>query len=457
MSIRPKSKITFRNVAVAATLAAVSATGCAHAAGTAGDCRIGAYRLSDGDVVEIGPSTGGGLRWRKWDGETGALKLVRDDVWSSTRGWTDEPDGHEISFAPCAMGDLTFDKTQGRRIDFGVTDSRFTSYGATLAGRLVLPKRDGAVPIVVLVHGSENYSAVESYALLWLLPAQGVGVFVYDKRGTGRSTGEYTQNFDVLADDAVAALAEGRQLAGARAGRAGFEGGSQGGWIAPLAASRTEADFSITSFGLLVTPLEEDRAEIVLQMQLKHHTPDETAKALEIADAAGVLVASNFTEGYARFDALRAKAKDAPWYKDLDGNFTGALLPLSETEMKAKAKELNPDVPWHYDGMAVQRKLKIPQLWVQATDDLDAPAEETNRRLKELQSQGKPITIVMFPHAQHGIYEYETKPDGERVDTRNPDGYFALLRDFARGRLNPAYGDSTISLAKKRAVTGYGR
>jgi hypothetical protein len=96
----------------------------------------------------------------------------------------------------------------------------------------------------------------------------------------------------------------------------------------------------------------------------------------------------------------------------------------------------------------VQRKLKLPQLWIQAADDLDAPAAETNRRLKELQRQGKPITIVMFPHTQHGIYEYETKPDGERVNTRNPDGYFALLRDFALGKLNPAYGDSTINPAR---------
>jgi len=105
-------------------------------------------------------------------------------------------------------------------------------------------------------------------------------------------------------------------------------------------------------------------------------------------------------------------------------------------------------VPWHYDGMAVQRTLKTPQLWVQATDDLDAPYAETNRKLQELQGQGKPITIVAFPHAQHGIYEYETKPDGTRADTRNPDGYFAMLRDFALGLLNTAYGDSAVSPAK---------
>ena len=42
----------------------------------------------------------------------------------------------------------------------------------------------GNVPIVVLVHASENESAPRNYAFQRLLSAQGVGVFVYDKRGT---------------------------------------------------------------------------------------------------------------------------------------------------------------------------------------------------------------------------------------------------------------------------------
>jgi hypothetical protein len=445
-----KPKNAFFTIAASLVLAAAPTIASARGAtpSSVGDCRVGAYSLPRGGVVEIDPSTSNALRWRKWDGETGALVRGRNDGWTSTRGWTDEPDGHAVTFAPCATGELLFDKTPGHRIAFDITNASFVSRGVALAGRLVLPKGKDAVPIVVLIHGSENYSALDFYALQRLLPARGVGVFVYDKRGTGRSGGVYTQNFDALADDAVAAMAEARRLAGTRADRVGFEGGSQGGWLAPLAASRTRADFSISSFGLLVTPLEEDREEIVLQMKLKHHTQAEIAKALEIADAAGVLVTSNFTKGYERFDALRTEYKAAPWYKDLDGNFTGTLAPLSLAEMRARAKELNPDVSWHYDGMAVQAKLGIPQLWIQGTDDLDAPSAETNRRLRKLQSLGKPVTIALFPHAQHGIYEYETKPDGKRLDTRNPEGYFALLRDFAVGRLDAKYGDSNISMAK---------
>ena len=52
---------------------------------------------------------------------------------------------------------------------------------------------------------------------------------------------------------------------------------------------------------------------------------------------------------------------------------------------------------------------------------------------------------AVFPHAEHGIFEYETLPDGTRVSTRNADGYFSMMRDFIRsGRLLGHYGSSVI-------------
>jgi pimeloyl-ACP methyl ester carboxylesterase len=445
---------TKKMLAVAASLAAIVLTAAAPAPTTAGDCRIGAYRLTDGSIVDIGASTGNALRWRRFDGTTGALHPEPNGNWTSTLGWTDRPDGKTVSFSACDRGDIVFDGAAGHRVAFDVTDTTFTSNGTTLAGRLVLPKGDTPVPVVVLIHGSENYSGRDFYTLQRLFPAEGVGVFVYDKRGTGHSGGEYTQDFDVLANDAAAAVKEARRMAGPRAARVGFQGGSQGGYVAPLAASKTSVDFVIASFGLLVNPLEEDREEIVLQMKLKHHSDAEIAHALEIADAAGVIMESGLTKGFEHFDTLRAKYRNAPWYKDLDGNFTGTLLPLTKAQIQAKAKELNPGTSWRYDGVDVVGKLDIPQLWILGGRDLDAPSAETRRRLTALQNAGRPIAIAFFPNAQHGIYEFETKPDGERVNTRNADGYDALMRDFVREKVRGPYGDSVLTLPKTTPPKG---
>jgi dienelactone hydrolase len=422
------------------------------------DCRIGVYRLQTGEVVTIDPSLKDTFRWRKINGEIGALHPNADGVWTSTRGWTDHDDGHRVTISDCGAAGITFDGVKGERIPLEVTETLFKSGGVTLAGRLVMPKGAGKVPVVVLVHGSEKYSARDYYASQRLLPTQGIGVFVYDKRGTvydmageTGSTGQYTQDFSILADDAVAAVAEARRLAGERAGRIGFQGGSQGGYVAPLAATRTHVDFVVSDFGLAVSPIEEDQQEIVLEMKLKGHSDAEIKKALEVADAAATIIRSQFTTGFDRWDALRAKYMPEPWWKDLHGNFTVDFLPHDGAWLKAHAKDFLVGTPMDYQAMPVLEKLDTPQLWELGTDDLAAPSAETSRRLKGLIAQGKPITLAMFPHADHGVYLYETKPDGERVVTRNPDGYIAMMRDFIlNGRVQGTYGDSVVTLPKGR-------
>ena len=151
------------------------------------NCHVGSYRLANGSVVDIAPSEGDTLRWRLFTGETGQLHQQADGTWKSTLGWTDRPDGKVIAFSDCEKGDVMFGPEPGHRIAFDTTDTTFVSNGVKLVGRLVMPKGQGKVPIVVLVHGSEHDSARDFYSLQRMFPAEGVGAFVYDKRGTGAS------------------------------------------------------------------------------------------------------------------------------------------------------------------------------------------------------------------------------------------------------------------------------
>jgi uncharacterized protein len=410
------------------------------------DCQIGAYRLPGGGIVDIARSEGNTFRWRKFDGTTGGLHKKQDGQWTSTLGWTNHPDGHTASFSRCAAGEIEFDGKKVYRILFDVTDTVFEGRGGVkLAGRLVLPKGNGPVPIVVLVHGAERVSAREDYALQRLLPTDNVGAFVYDKRGTGGSEGKYTQDFDVLADDAVAAMREAKRIAAARCARIGYQGGSQGGWVAPLAATRAPVDFVIVSFGLAVSVIDEDQEEAALEMRLKGHSQEEISKALEVASAAEAVFESGFTKGFEHFDAVRAKYRNEPWYKDLHGNYTHFILPYTSAEVREKGKDFVFGTPFRYDPMPTLGAVKARQLWILAEDDLEAPSAETSRRIKALIAEGKPITLALFPHAEHGMTEYEVDPNGERVSTRYAPGYFAMMRDFARnGQLSGPYGSSVV-------------
>ena len=415
------------------------------------DCHIGSYRLADGNLVDIAPSDDDTLRWRQFDGATGALHKSANGIWKSTYGWTDRADGISVSFSACRLGQVSFGGVSGQRIALDVKETTFKSHGTVLVGRLVMPKGEEQVPIVVLLHGSEHDSALTDYFLQRVLPSEGVGVFVYDKRGTGGSGGHYTQDYSLLADDAVAALRKARQLAGTRLGRIGYQGGSQAGWVAPIAANRTSVDFVIVCFGLAVNVIDEDQEAVELQMREKGYPPEVIAKALEVASAAETVFESDFKSGFPKLDEMRAKYGSEPWYKDVHGDYAFFVLQhSSDAELRALAPEFNWHTPFHYDPMPTLRADKVPQLWILGGEDYEAPSAETSRRIKSLMGEGLPFTVAYYPDAEHGITLFETGADGSRVSTRYASGYFRMIRDFARdGQLHGSYGDAELTTRLK--------
>lgn len=420
-------------------------------ADTSKDCHIGSYRLSDGRAVDIAPSEGKTLRWRLFSGETGQLHPQKDGTWTSTYGWTDRADGKTISFSGCATGGISFGKQSGKRIVFDIRNTTFHGDGVKLVGRLVMPEGNSKVPVVVLVHGSEHDSALDSYALQRMFPAQGIGAFVYDKRGTGSSGGTYTQDFSVLANDSIAAMREAKRLAGARASRIGYQGGSEAGWVLPLAVNRARVDFAIVSFGLAVTVLEEDQQSVALDMHFHHHSAEDTKKALELARAGERVVETGGKKGYEAFDALRRKYKSEPWYKDVHGDFLFFVLPLNKEQIEEQAKKLLFHTPFRYEPMPALRASTTPQLWILGSDDMEAPSAETAARIKSLIATGKDYTLAIYPGAEHGMTRYELDVKGVRVSTRYAPGYFQMMTDFIRnGRIGGHYGNAAITRPRAR-------
>lgn len=400
---------------------------------TARACEIGSYRMADGRALDIAAGEPGQLRWRGTDGLTGALTRSGPNRWTSTYGWTERADGHTVEILDCGRGGLRFDGIAGTREALIERDTRFRSNGVELAGRLTLPPGRARVPIVVLIHGAEHSSALDDYTLQRQFASAGIGVFAYDKRGTGASGGRYTQNYLLLATDAVQAVREARRLGGERSGRVGYQGGSQGGWVAPLAARIEPVDFVIVSFGLAVSPCEEDREAIESDLARAGFGPAAVAQAWEIADATAAIVESDFREGFERLDEVKRKYRDEPWFGSVRGNYSGFMLTASADTLRTQAHAMVAGIEVRYDPMPVLANLAVPQLWLLGGQDRDAPPGETLRRLAALKRAGRPVDYVVFPNADHGMYEFETQSDGTRVSTRQPPDYFERMRDFILG------------------------
>ncbi|MBB6427387.1 S9 family peptidase [Sphingopyxis sp. JAI128] len=391
-------------------------------------CLPGAYAAPDGDfvvLVELPTIPAPGLRYLFRDGRRGATSDANAPL-------------------ACNADGVTVKGAAWQPIAFRETPANFDSAGTRMTGMLIEPPGvDPKRPLVVMVHGSERSSPIGGlYG--YAMAAQGISVFVYDKRGTGGSDGEYTQNFELLGADAAKALDTARGMAAGRYGRAGFFGGSQGGWVAPLAATRTKADFVAVGFGLVASPIEEDREQMISEVRAAGLGKDAESLVTRLSQATASLLLSDFRTGYDALDAVRREMADKPWPAKIEGEYSGAIARMPNEELRriGAARFDNLELIWDYDAVAALRKLDTPLLWVLAGEDREAPIETTRGALLGLAKDGKPFDVYLFPDTDHGMFEYRTNADGSRSATRITDGYLKLLGDWIKGKARGPYGRS---------------
>lgn len=231
----------------------------------------------------------------------------------------------------------------------------FDSHGVVLAGSIVLPDREPPHAALVFVHGSGPQA--RNVALAERLANAGIATLVYDKRGAGKSGGEYEgkqsvseRNISLLADDAAAALDALSRHPALTHVPLGFAGISQAGWIVPVAASRArQTRFLVLWSGPVCRVSEED------------------IFSLYTHDAGGRTVPS-----YAQ--ALAARTTRYVWPE-----FLGADT----------------------DPSTSLRNLDIPALWVFSDNDGSIPVDLSIERLKALRESGHAFDYVLFSGLGH--------------------------------------------------------
>jgi hypothetical protein len=414
-------------------LAAGAISSAAGAAGPRDQGLLGAWLLEDGRVLTLAPGTEGTWRYRLVDsGRSGRLHRV-DDRWQEEPGFDDRTPARTTFVPTSAAGGRWREGNVEQEVTKVPLLEREVSFqgagGIALAGRLVIPVSPHASPVVVLVHGSERTGAVGQWHEPYLLAAHGIGAFVYDKRGTGRSGGAFTMDFATLAADAAAAYDAAARQPGVDASRIGFEGHSQGGWVAPLAASlRPASDAVLVAYGSASSPLDEDRFQCLLDVPVA-----DRAAANALVDASHVLLKSRLEQGWPAYREQVAASRRAPWFDRL-GNCIARQFHRYPAWVVRKfaASRLPPGLVWDHDAGRVLEQLDQPMLWLLAAEDREAPSADTAARVEALARGGKPFRHCMFPAANHGMVLLDRKQGG--VVTGYAPGYFAAVVRFWQAR-----------------------
>ncbi len=404
----------------------------------------GAYRLEDGRLVFITPSEGEILRYRLMSGQSSTLWPVGDLSYESGPGWRSrEPIELRVDFQMPAEGGppnaLSWQPTdgpaqRGDRIDLPEIFSTIPAGELTLRSKLVLPLADPPFPSVILVHGSGKDSAVDTYYMAYLFASHGIATLAYDKRGTGGSSGEYNQNFHLLSDDTVAAVEWLRDRSEIDPQAIHLAGYSQGGWISPLAASKIHGIRSLLiNYGPMVPITEEDRWGYRYALYEKGFGEDAVAKVDRINEVMGAI----FDSGENRWSELAEmleEAEDQDWFEAIAGSdslvgfVAGTKMPLWVVRLYGwwMTRGDSDFVDRLYDPVPTVSALDIPSLWIFGGEDSSMPSGDSIDILRDLQQQGRPIEVEIFPDAEHGILLFEGEDSFDRKYLGYAPGYLDL-------------------------------
>ena len=236
---------------------------------------------------------------------------------------------------------------------------RIPSGDVELAATISIPRWGaGPFPALVSVHGSGPIRRQDIRSDWRRLVPHGVVVLTYDKRGVGESTGRFEEvarvssesQLSALAADARACLEFLKKHPKVDPRRVGFFGGSQAGWIIPIASDgRTDVAFNIILSGAA------------------------TSYGLEMH------------------------------YSSLTGEGRRPSQGLTPQEIERRLESYDGVIG--FDPLPILTRMKTPTLWLLGERDLSIPTERSFKTLEKLRQQGVPITIKVYPNGDHGLHD----------------------------------------------------
>ncbi|MFH0988968.1 MAG: alpha/beta fold hydrolase [bacterium] len=316
----------------------------------------------------------------------------------------------------------------------------FHNDSTTLAGTLTLPVNQGKHPAVVMITGSGAQNRDEE--LLGFKPFKiiadyftrhGIAVLRYDDRGIGGSSGNtMASTTSDFANDALAAVAYLQSRSDINPKQIGMCGHSEGGIVAPLAASRS----SDVSFIILMSGTGVDGGTIILA---------QTELIMKAEKAGESEIKESLDLSRRMFQAFREEKPLTSFSEELSILTRKGLDKMKPEQRKAitkpeeyvaqqvKTQLLSFASPWmkyflRYDPAPALEKVHCPVLMLFGELDLQVPTELNKPKMEAALARGgnTKVTTKVFPKANH-LYLAAT--------TGSPSEYATMKKEFVPGFL----------------------
>ena len=312
----------------------------------------------------------------------------------------------------------------------------FSNGDIKFGGTLTIPETKGKHPAVVMITGSgpqnrdEELFGFKSFKVIAdYLTRNGIAVLRYDDRGVGESTGKSVMQYTTedFAGDVLEAVKFLKSREDINSEQIGLIGHSEGGIVAPIAASKSkDIAFIVLMAGTGVKGIDVIKEQSKLIMEAEK-TPEEDIKANdELMDMGYKIIESNGNLENLRPELEKEELRS---YNDLSDETKNSIKDKDEyikTMVDAQIKQFSS--PWikfflTYDPAPALEKVKCPVLMLFGELDLQVPPAQNKAPMEKALQEGgnKDYMSVVFPKANHLFLS---------ANTGSPNEYAKLPKEF---------------------------
>lgn len=292
-----------------------------------------------------------------------------------------------------AKGTFSLRRVDAKPPTFKQEEVSFRNGDVTLSGTLMLPLTKGPHPAVVFLHGAGSEGRYGGRFLAEYFTRYGIASLIYDKRGVGKSTGDWQRSdFNDLAADAVAGIHLLQQRREINPKQVGLYGHSQGGMLAPLIASRSkDVAFLISGAGGAVPVWESDINSVTNQVRAQGITGAELAAATEFIKLFIDLMRTG--QGWEQFDKEVERVRQTKWFPMLH-------VPPKDHWMWAFHKRV-----YDYNAADYWAQVTVPVLVIYGERDLYVPVTQSISNIERALTKvnNRDYTILVLPRASHAF------------------------------------------------------
>jgi dienelactone hydrolase len=271
----------------------------------------------------------------------------------------------------------------------------FASGRVQLHGSLLLPPGRGPWPAVILVHGSSTPDRNDFRYFADLYARRGVAAFIYDKRPTGGDANGGTASLETLAEDVVAAAVALTRRSDIDVRRIGLWGFSQGGWVAPIAASRHRFAFVAVLSAPGVSYAEVNMFADAARLRRWHYSEATIAEAMRVQRELDAFVRAGGDE--ARIQAMLDSARRERWARL-------STLPARIPDANQRRRYLR-WIDLDFDPARYWAQVNAPVFIAYGTSDENVPVELSARKISDaLRDAGnRQVTVRRYDGANHSL------------------------------------------------------